>query len=221
MGFRNPISGHQLHQRHHVAPEGRHDHAPQRLDEFRRHAHALAHDAGRPLSVDAPMFHANGWTFTWTVTAAAAAHVCLRKVDAAEIYEHGQSRARHASMCGADGAHRDRERAGGRAARDCGEACKCSPPVPLRRPPPIERLETELGWEVHACLRAHRDRAFHFHLRAVTRDAALCEPIVRSSRPVRASSSSRPGELRVVDESMQDVPRTGRRSAKSSPAATW
>ena len=33
-----------------------------------------------------PMFHANGWTFTWTVTAAAAAHVCLRKVDAAQIY---------------------------------------------------------------------------------------------------------------------------------------
>ena len=25
-----------------------------------------------------PMFHANGWTFTWTVTAAAGTHVCLR-----------------------------------------------------------------------------------------------------------------------------------------------
>ena len=24
-----------------------------------------------------PMFHANGWTFTWTVTAAGATHVCL------------------------------------------------------------------------------------------------------------------------------------------------
>ena len=29
-----------------------------------------------------PMFHANGWTFPWTVTAAGAAHICLRKVDA-------------------------------------------------------------------------------------------------------------------------------------------
>ena len=28
-----------------------------------------------------PMFHANGWTFTWTVTAAGAVHVCLRKVE--------------------------------------------------------------------------------------------------------------------------------------------
>ena len=27
-----------------------------------------------------PMFHANGWTFVWTVTAAGAAHICLRKV---------------------------------------------------------------------------------------------------------------------------------------------
>jgi fatty-acyl-CoA synthase len=33
-----------------------------------------------------PMFHANGWTFTWTVTAAAATHVCLRKVDPAEVF---------------------------------------------------------------------------------------------------------------------------------------
>ena len=33
------------------------------------------------------MFHANGWTFTWTVTAAGGAHVCLRKVDPARIFE--------------------------------------------------------------------------------------------------------------------------------------
>ena len=33
-----------------------------------------------------PMFHANGWTYTWTVTAAAATHICLRKVDPATIF---------------------------------------------------------------------------------------------------------------------------------------
>ena len=33
-----------------------------------------------------PMFHANGWTFIWIVTAAGATHVCLRKVDPAEIF---------------------------------------------------------------------------------------------------------------------------------------
>ena len=34
-----------------------------------------------------PMFHANGWTYVWTVTAAGAKHVCLRKVDPATIFE--------------------------------------------------------------------------------------------------------------------------------------
>ncbi|HEX7666807.1 MAG TPA: AMP-binding protein, partial [Polyangiaceae bacterium] len=34
-----------------------------------------------------PMFHANGWTFTWTVTAVGGTHVCLRRVEAPRIYE--------------------------------------------------------------------------------------------------------------------------------------
>ena len=33
-----------------------------------------------------PMFHANGWTFTWLATARGAAHVCLRKVDPAAVF---------------------------------------------------------------------------------------------------------------------------------------
>ncbi|AWT54315.1 acyl-CoA synthase [Mycolicibacterium smegmatis MKD8] len=33
-----------------------------------------------------PMFHCNGWCFPWAVTAAAATHVCLRKVDPSEIW---------------------------------------------------------------------------------------------------------------------------------------
>lgn len=34
-----------------------------------------------------PMFHANGWCFTWAITAATGTHVCLRKVSAETIYE--------------------------------------------------------------------------------------------------------------------------------------
>jgi fatty-acyl-CoA synthase len=34
-----------------------------------------------------PMFHCNGWCFTWAVTAMGARHVCLRKVDPAAIWE--------------------------------------------------------------------------------------------------------------------------------------
>nr|MBA2441130.1 AMP-binding protein [Rubrobacter sp.] len=34
-----------------------------------------------------PMFHCNGWTFPWAVTAIAGTHVCLRKVEAERIWE--------------------------------------------------------------------------------------------------------------------------------------
>ena len=47
-----------------------------------------------------PMFHCNGWTFTWAVTAAGGTHVCLRKVDPALVFpmieRHGVTH-----LCGA------------------------------------------------------------------------------------------------------------------------
>ena len=33
-----------------------------------------------------PMFHANGWTFVWIVTAVGGTHVCLRKVDPVQAF---------------------------------------------------------------------------------------------------------------------------------------
>lgn len=35
-----------------------------------------------------PMFHCNGWCFTWAVTAAGGTHLCLRKLDAGLIWHH-------------------------------------------------------------------------------------------------------------------------------------
>ncbi len=47
-----------------------------------------------------PMFHCNGWTFTWGVTLQAGTHICLRRVEAGPIYDaiadHGVTH-----MCGA------------------------------------------------------------------------------------------------------------------------
>jgi fatty-acyl-CoA synthase len=37
------------------------------------------------------MFHCNGWTLTWAVTAVAGTHVCLRKVDPGRIWEFFES----------------------------------------------------------------------------------------------------------------------------------
>ena len=34
-----------------------------------------------------PMFHCNGWCFTWGVTAVGGTHICLRRVDAGRIWE--------------------------------------------------------------------------------------------------------------------------------------
>lgn len=34
-----------------------------------------------------PMFHASGWCFHWTVTAVAGTHICLRKVEAAAVFD--------------------------------------------------------------------------------------------------------------------------------------
>ena len=47
-----------------------------------------------------PMFHCNGWCFPWTITALGGTHVCLRRVEAAAIYDafsdHGVTH-----LCGA------------------------------------------------------------------------------------------------------------------------
>ena len=47
-----------------------------------------------------PMFHCDGWTYTWAVTLAGGTHVCLRRVDPQPIFaaiaEHGVTH-----MCGA------------------------------------------------------------------------------------------------------------------------
>jgi fatty-acyl-CoA synthase len=34
-----------------------------------------------------PMFHCNGWTFPWAVTAVSGTHVCLRRIDPARIWQ--------------------------------------------------------------------------------------------------------------------------------------
>jgi fatty-acyl-CoA synthase len=47
-----------------------------------------------------PMFHCNGWTYTWAVTAVGATHVCLRKVDPALIFPAIEEH-RVTHLCGA------------------------------------------------------------------------------------------------------------------------
>jgi len=47
-----------------------------------------------------PMFHCNGWTYTWAVTAAGGTHVCLRRVEPARVFAAIRAH-RVTHLCGA------------------------------------------------------------------------------------------------------------------------
>src|SRR6201981_378772 len=94
-----------------------------------------------------PMFHANGWTFTWTVTAAAGTHVCLRKVDPALVFR--LIRDEHvALMCAAPTVLIALANA---PAETRGDVVPGVRVITAGAPPAaatIERLEGEFGWAV-------------------------------------------------------------------------
>ncbi len=79
---------------------------------------ALANDIGlHPRYLwTLPMFHCNGWGFTWSVTLQAGTHVCLRKVEVGPIFQAIAEHADHASLRRADRDQHDRQRARGGAA---------------------------------------------------------------------------------------------------------
>jgi fatty-acyl-CoA synthase len=155
-----------------------------------------------------PMFHANGWTFTWIVTAVGGTHVCLRKVEASAIYAAiGQERI--TTLCAAptvliaiaNGPSEERER----LKRGVRLLTAGAPPAAAT----IERVEGELGWQVT-------------HVYGLTETSpfiSICEPqpehehmapaqraVIKARQGVELITS---GELRVVDQEMRDVPRDG------------
>jgi len=155
-----------------------------------------------------PMFHANGWTFVWSVSAVGAAHICLRKVEPARVFE--LIRTERASifcaaptvLIGVAGASAD-VRAG--APKGLRVVTAGAPPAAAT----IERVEGELGWTIT-------------HVYGLTETApfiTVCEPrpehdalnaseraVIKARQGVELITS---GELRVVDDEMRDVPRDG------------
>ena len=94
-----------------------------------------------------PMFHANGWTYTWIVTAAGATHVCLRKVEPAAVFE-AIRREGISWLCAAPtvliGLANAPEDVRGHVPSGVHVVTAGAPPAAAT----IERLEGELGWEV-------------------------------------------------------------------------
>jgi fatty-acyl-CoA synthase len=155
-----------------------------------------------------PMFHANGWTYTWTVTAAAGTHVCLRKVEPTAVFR--MIRDEHVDwLCAAPTVLISLANA---SAEERGEVPAGVRVVTAGAAPAaatIERLEGEFGWEVT-------------HVYGLTETApfiTVCAPLPEHealSRPDRAVIKARQGvelltsgELRVVDEKGTEVPADG------------
>ena len=155
-----------------------------------------------------PMFHANGWTFVWIVTAAGATHVCLPKPAPARVFELVR-RERIGWLCAAptvvislasapDGVRGD-------VPRGVRVITAGAPPAAAT----IERLESDLGWELTQVYGLTETAPF----------ISVCEPRpehaglppaerarIKARQGVELLTS---GELRVTDEQGREVPPDG------------
>ena len=155
-----------------------------------------------------PMFHANGWTFVWTVTAAGATHVCLPKVEPRRVFEL-IDKEQITMLCAAptvliglanaDAEVRQNARRGVRV------LTAGAPPAAST----IERLEGDLGWtvthvygltETTPFITVCEPRAAHAEL--ATADRA----IIKARQGVELITS---GETTVIDNEGREVPHDG------------
>jgi fatty-acyl-CoA synthase len=155
-----------------------------------------------------PMFHANGWTFVWTVTAVGGTHLCIRRVDPTTIFDTLR-RERGTMLCAAPTVLIGIANAGADVRKGVPRGVRVltagAPPAAAT----IERIEVELGWELTQ----------FYGLTETAPFITVCEP-----RPEHASLAGHEraqikarqgvelitsGELRVVDESGAEVPADG------------
>jgi fatty-acyl-CoA synthase len=155
-----------------------------------------------------PMFHANGWTYPWTVTAAAGTHVCLRKVEPAAVF--GLIRDERVQLlCAAPTVLIALASA---AAQTRGEVPAGVRVVTAGAPPAaatIERLEGDFGWEVTHVYGLTETAPFILVCAPLPEHEALSpaeRAVVKARQGVELLTS---GELRVVDEAGQEVAADG------------
>lgn len=156
-----------------------------------------------------PMFHANGWTFTWTVTAAGARHVCLPKFDAPAVFKVAAEE-RVTRLCAAPTVLIMLASAAAEvkamAPKGVGVMTAGAPPAAVT----IQRIEDELGWTIIQI----------YGLTETAPAISICEPRPEhQSLPAaeRARIKARQGvelitsgELGVVDDKGNEVPADGK-----------
>src|SRR5579872_6920372 len=94
-----------------------------------------------------PMFHANGWTFVWIITAVGGTHVCLPKVEPARIFELVREE-KVGWMCAAPTILIALANAPGAVRGDVPRGVRVITAGAAPAAATIERMEGELGWEV-------------------------------------------------------------------------
>ena len=155
-----------------------------------------------------PMFHANGWTFVWTVTAAGATHVCLRKVEPTGIFEKIKQES-ISMLCAAPTVLISIANGPLELVREARRGVRIltagAPPAAAT----IERIEGELGWvitqaygltETSPFITICEPRPEHEGLASAARSA------IKACQGVELLTS---GELRVVHEAGHEVPYDG------------
>lgn len=155
-----------------------------------------------------PMFHANGWTFVWTVTAAGATHICLPKVDPRRVFEM-IDKERVTMLCAAPTVLISLANAEAELRRNARRGVRVftagAPPAAST----IERLEGELGWtvtqvygltETTPFITVCEPRAEHEHLSISER------AIIKARQGVELITS---GETTVIDDQDAEVPHDG------------
>ena len=156
-----------------------------------------------------PMFHANGWTFVWTITAAGATHVCLSKVDPKRVFELIDTE-RITMLCAAptvlislanadEGVRRN-------ARRGVRVLTAGAPPAAST----IERLEGELGWTVTQMYGLTETAPFITvcESRAEHELLSMAEhAVIKARQGVELITS---GETTVIDDEGNEVPADGK-----------
>ena len=155
-----------------------------------------------------PMFHANGWTFVWIVTAVGGAHVCLRKVDPAMAFRLIRDES-VSMLCAAPtvliALATVSPELRGEVSSGVRVLTAGAPPAAAT----IQRVEGELGWNLTQA----------YGLTETAPLISICEPrpehgalspedlsTIKARQGVELITS---GELRVVDEQGQPVPHDG------------
>ena len=163
---------------------------------------------GEPYLWTLPMFHANGWTYTWTVTAAAGVHICLRKVDPAEVFR--LIRDEHVgSLCAAPTVLISLANASPQVRGEVPPGVRVVTAGAAPAAATIERLEGEFGWEVTQVYGLTETAPFITVCAPLPEHEELSSAdraVIKARTGVELITS---GELLVVDEKGVEVPADG------------